>query len=149
MTNFLRSIRPTARAVIRREGKLLVQIKEKPGRGRYLTLPGGRQDPGETLHDCVRRECAEEIGCKVQVGRLLHVAEVFKTRADGPRHLLEHLFECTVPDGYRPIMGPHPDKSQTGTAWVNPVAGGDRFRPAYDKPLCDRAAPVYLGRLHG
>lgn len=32
------------------------------------SLPGGPLDRGETIHECVRRECLEELGQDVKVG---------------------------------------------------------------------------------
>ena len=148
-TEFLEPIRPTARAVIRKGCYILVQLKQKTGQGEYLTLPGGRQDPGETLPECVRRECAEEVGTAVSVGRLLHVAEVYKQRQQGLRHQLEFLFECTVPDDYEPILGPHPDPSQRDTIWADLITDAHRFRPAYAGLLSDPSSPRYLGVLDG
>jgi 8-oxo-dGTP pyrophosphatase MutT (NUDIX family) len=36
-------------------------------------LPGGALDPGETIHDCIRRECIEELGQAVRLGPLTGV----------------------------------------------------------------------------
>lgn len=147
-TNFLYPIRPTARAVIRRDGQVLVQLKQRPGTGEFLTLPGGRQEPGETLENCIRRECAEEIGARVHVARLLHVAEVHKQKDEGISHQLELLFDCSVPDGYEAMVGPEPDKSQKDTIWVDPRVEIDRFRPSYGESLTRADAPLYLGVFH-
>ena len=43
--------------------------------GEHFDLPGGGLEAGESLHEGVRRECYEELGCTVRVGRLLGVAE--------------------------------------------------------------------------
>ena len=145
--NFLPPLRPTARAVIRRRSSLLVQVKAHLDKGRYFTLPGGRQEIGETLQDCVRRECEEEIGAEVDVGQLLHVAEVFKKKADGICHQIEVLFECTVADGYEPRLGPHPDSSQVDTVWANLTKDASMFRPDYASVLLSRQ-PAYLGVYH-
>lgn len=147
-TTFLSPIRPTVRAVIFRNGELLVQVNEKPGQAPYLTLPGGKQEPGESAAEALRRECAEEIGAEVAVGELLHVAEVFKPKDGEMRHQVELLFACEVAGDYEPIRGPHPDPSQIGTAWVSPVARAADFRPGYAAVLSG-SAPLYLGVLDG
>lgn len=147
-TTFLTPIRPTVRAVIFRNGELLVQVKQKPGHEPYLTLPGGKQEPGETAVEALVRECREEVGAEVRVGPLLHVAEVFKPKTAGRRHQLELLFACEVPADYVAIMGPQPDPSQTGTIWASPVTQAADFRPAYATAL-NGTAPVYLGLLDG
>ena len=140
-------IRPTVRVVIRKGPLVLVQVKSREGGPRYLTLPGGRQEPGESMADCARRECLEEIGGTPELGDVLHVADVFRTREGGLRQLSEVLFAATVPDSYVPRLGSHPDKRQVATDWVDPAACGADFLPRYDLALIDPDAPVYLGAL--
>lgn len=146
--DFFYEIRPTVRAVIFREGKLLVQIKEKPGQPLYLTLPGGKQEPGETAVQALERECMEEVGAKISVGALLHVAEVFKPKINGTRHQIELLFACDVEADYVAQMGSHPDPSQTGTIWACPIDRATEFLPGYAR-LLGAASPLYLGVLDG
>ncbi|QDY70612.1 NUDIX domain-containing protein [Qingshengfaniella alkalisoli] len=148
-TEFIFPIRPTARAVIWRDGKILAQVKQRGCGKPYLTLPGGKQEPGESLADCVARECAEEVGAPVEVGALLHLAEVFKPKEDGMRHQVEALFACTIAKDYSPRLGPEPDASQIDTIWACPVNDAAWFRPAYAPSLADEAAPLYLGVLDG
>ena len=149
MTRFVDPIRPTVRAVIFREGNLLVQVKQKLGRPTYLTLPGGRQESGETMVECLARECQEEIGAQVAVGHLLHVAEVFKPRQNDMRHQIEMLFACTVSADYAPQMGYHPDPSQVDTVWASPETEAHRFRPAFAVHLSNPTSPRYLGVFDG
>ena len=40
-------------------------------------LPGGRQRPGELLHETVERECYEETGLRVRAGALAYVSESY------------------------------------------------------------------------
>lgn len=148
-TSFLSPIRPTVRAVILREGRLLVQVKRRSGIPDYLTLPGGAQEPGETMPDCIARECHEEVGAKVAIGRLLHLAEVFKPKESGIRHQVEAFFACEVPPGYEPRLGPKPDRSQIGTIWADPVEQADLFRPHLAGHLVEPNAPFYLGAFDG
>ncbi|WP_323784869.1 NUDIX domain-containing protein [Thalassovita sp.] len=142
---FLAGLRPCARAVIVRNGELLVQVKSKPARGKYLSLPGGKQEPGETLIQCVIRECAEEIGATVTVGPLLHVAEVFRNKTGQRRHQIDILFACSVPADYVPRLGPYPDRSQIATAWVPVQEAAQRLHPAFGAALTDSDPAVYLG----
>lgn len=115
------SIRTAVRAVILRDDHLLVQHKVyADGRERYA-LPGGAQDPGESLADALVRECEEEIGTEVEVGRLLFVADYLKPRETLPpttRQQVEFLFLCSVPDTYTAQNGPHPDNHQKAVLWT-------------------------------
>lgn len=49
---------------------LLVRRRQPPGVGRW-SVPGGRVHRGETLHEAVVREVAEETGLEVAVDRFL------------------------------------------------------------------------------
>jgi ADP-ribose pyrophosphatase YjhB (NUDIX family) len=65
--------RVAAAALVEREGKvLLVRRVNEPARGRW-TLPAGFVDAGEDPSRAAERECAEETGLEVRVGRLLDV----------------------------------------------------------------------------
>jgi len=121
------TIRNASRAVIIERDAVLVLRKSGDGQGLRFSLPGGGQEPGETLIDSLRRECEEEIGVRVEVGPLLYVAEFNKRRDVRPpswRHRVEFLFRCTLPADYRPHSGHHPDKHQVGVEWL-PLRGID------------------------
>lgn len=49
---------------------LLIRRAHEPGRGRW-SIPGGRVEAGETDHEAVIREVAEETGLVVEIIRLL------------------------------------------------------------------------------
>nr|WP_279629140.1 NUDIX domain-containing protein [Labrenzia sp. 011] len=135
---------------MRRGDCLLVQEKHHPVKGLYFTLPGGKQDPGESLTDCLKRECLEEIGAEVTVGPLLHVAEVYRLKSGEQerQHQLDFVFECSVAEDYTPVLGCHPDPHQTATCWLT-AENAQQLRPDYVtklfSPGCTRGTEVYLG----
>lgn len=143
------SIRPTVRAVIRKGPLVLVQVKQRPDGQRDMSLPGGRQEPGETMQECVARECLEDIGvAPVPLPRdILFVADVFRVSGDKCRQLTGRLFRGEVPDDHEPRPGTRPDKRQSATAWADPSESGALFRPRYDLALTRADAPDYLGAL--
>ena len=114
-------IRNAVRAVILRDGAVLMQKKWSDSKGTWYTLPGGGQDVHETLEAALIRECEEEIGVRVSVGELLTLADFFKLRETeypSTRHVMEIYFACRVPDDYQPVSGPHPDKHQVDVVWL-------------------------------
>lgn len=58
-----------AAAIIKRNGKILIAQRSKPGPlyGKW-EFPGGKQEPGETIQDCLRRELVEELGIQAEIG---------------------------------------------------------------------------------
>jgi ADP-ribose pyrophosphatase YjhB (NUDIX family) len=121
MENLEPRIRNAPRALIVQDGRILLLRKQGGERGERFALPGGAQDPGETLQDALNRECLEEIGTRVQIHDLVGVADYFKprdTRPPGTRHVVEFLFECSLPAGYTPHNGHRPDKHQIEVIWA-------------------------------
>ncbi len=107
--------------MIIRDSRILLIRKEYEDGSQRFALPGGAQDPGETLTTALDRECREEIGTDVRIVSLLHVADWFKPRDTVPpssRHLVEFLFACEVGESYTAQNGYHPDKHQVEVLWV-------------------------------
>ena len=113
------------------------------------------QDPGETLEQALQRECLEEIGTRVEIQDLLHVADYFRVRDTVPpstKHLVEFLFLCTVPGSYVPVNGSHPDKHQVEVVWTSlteldtlPIF--PRSLAGYLQQSGQDDSPVYLGLI--
>ncbi len=148
-------IRNTVRALIRQDQNILLLRKDGYADGERFALPGGGQDPGETLEQALQRECLEEIGTRVAIRDLVYVADCFKPRDTAPasrRHLVEYLFACAIPDDYIPANGRHPDKHQVGVAWIrlDALAGlalYPRSLAGYLANARPGATPVYLGKI--
>lgn len=59
-------------AVVRRGDAVLVTRRpDRPGRPGQWEFPGGKVEPGERDAEALSREIREELGCAVEVGRLL------------------------------------------------------------------------------
>jgi len=134
-------IRNAVRALILQDHNILLLRKDGYEKGgERFALPGGGQDPGETLEQALKRECLEEIGTRVEAHDLVYVADCFKPRDTTPRstrHLVEFLFACTVPGDYVPMNGHHPDKHQVEVVWI----GLDELA---DRALYPRSLAPYL-----
>ena len=75
-------------AAIFRDGKiLLVRRARSPARGFY-SLPGGRVEFGETLHQALHREVDEETALKIEIAGLAGWREVVPGTTDGGHYLI-------------------------------------------------------------
>ena len=95
MTRNEKVILVTAGLVFHR-GKLL--ITRRPA-GTHLAgmweFPGGKQDPGETLEECLARELREELGIEVEVHELLEEC----VHRYPEKTVKLHFFRCTLKQG--------------------------------------------------
>lgn len=57
-------VRNSGKAIIIQGASLLV-IVHRDEEGTWYSLPGGGQEPGETLPEALQRECHEELGVSV------------------------------------------------------------------------------------
>ena len=83
-------------AVIRKNGRILIAQRPLSGRlGGLWEFPGGKQEAGETLPQCLRREIKEELGVRIKVGQPIvsidHAYTHFK--------ITLHAFECQLVSG--------------------------------------------------
>jgi 8-oxo-dGTP diphosphatase len=75
-------------AAIFRDGKvLLVRRARSPGKGLY-SLPGGRVEFGESLHQALAREVDEETGLKIDIVGLAGWREVLPSAGGGGHYLI-------------------------------------------------------------
>jgi ADP-ribose pyrophosphatase YjhB (NUDIX family) len=112
---------------------LLVRRGHGPAAGSW-SVPGGRVEPYETLHEAVVRETAEETGLRVVVHRFLGWVERMDEEADG-HHFVILDFEVTPLDD--------PDRLEAGddaaeALWVPTADLGDyRLTPGLFEFLVD------------
>ena len=72
-----RKIRNSAKALIIKDGKMLVNKINDNG-DIFYTMPGGGQETEELLPEAVKREVAEEMGIEVEPKSLVFVVEGHK-----------------------------------------------------------------------
>ena len=113
--------RISVKALIIEAGKILLPL-HRDDDGEYFILPGGGQEPGESLADALLRECKEELGVDVAVGELLgardYIAKNHEFAATDDAHQVELMFRCTRTSDAEPALGTVPDPRQVGVRWI-------------------------------
>lgn len=110
-----------AAAVIERGGRYLI-TRRQPGvhlAGRW-EFPGGKCEPDETLHACLRRELREELNVDVMVGDVL----LTTTHEYSERRVELHFIRCRLEGEPAPQLGQ--EMRWTPRAELNPL----EFPPA-------------------
>lgn len=137
----MRTIRPSAKALIIRGGKMLA-VKLKDEDGEFYIMPGGGQDVEETLSEAVVREVAEETGLRVACRELLFVIE----GVHGERfHRIDLVFHCELSgeDAAEAVIERHADTLQVGCEWLE-IATLNR-QPLYPSKLRRQIMNFYEG----
>ena len=109
----MREIRNSAKALIIKDGKMAA-VKISDNSEEWYIMPGGGQNPEETLPEAVCREVAEELGILVECKDLLFVIE----GVHGERfHRVDFIFACEYIGA---ISDPslQYDHMQTGVEWL-------------------------------
>lgn len=120
--NSSNTIRSAARAIIiENNSVLLVQMKND--NGEFFILPGGGQFHGENMVQSLKRECMEELGIDISVGRLIYTREyIGKNHKFDHRHnnfhQIEHVFVCEILNVSQLGNGHKIDKKQIGYRWI-------------------------------
>jgi ADP-ribose pyrophosphatase YjhB (NUDIX family) len=93
---FQSSMHQRVRAVIEKDGKILLIKRVKPDET-YWVFPGGGVEAGENLENALTREVFEETGLQIQVGALIY-SRFFKFAGDGNEQE-EFYFQCRETGG--------------------------------------------------
>ncbi len=137
-------VRNSVKAIIVEEGRLLC-VRKRDALGAYYLLPGGGQEKNETFPEALRRECLEELGAEVEVGRLRHIREyIGKNHEFAPgdtAHQVEFMFECQLASRPSLELATQLDEGQDGLEWVDLVLAGNPR--VYPKVLVERLAKGY------
>ena len=154
----MQPIRVSVKAIILDNNRILT-CRNRDSAGDWHILPGGGQNPGESLSDALRRECFEEIGAEVTVGPVRLVRDYIGRNHefapwDPDVHQVEIMFECQLQSDYEPTVGHSPDVNQTGVVWleidelsrhrVYPAALRDVLRESF----VNSSGALYLGDVN-
>ena len=153
-----RPVRPSAKAVVAEEERVLLNHMRHERIGDFYEFPGGGIRHGEALRDAVRREVREETGYAVEVHELLWVRDYIAANHEhaflNPPgfHAVDLMFRCSLA-GPAATEAHEADTHQVGVEWVEAGKLRDiRLAPAALVPmleafLADRTVvrPIYLG----
>lgn len=150
------SIRSTCKALILRDGKVLVnRCTDERNGATYYDLPGGGQHLFESMEDAVIREVAEETGYRIRILRFAAIAEeiwsdeALRKELPDYSHRIAHIFLAEMTDSE--MSSPtETDFGQEETLWM-PLDEADKL-PFYPMQLTGRISeiiasetPMYLG----
>lgn len=119
-----------AAAIMIRNGKIFICQRPEHKQPPHLwEFPGGKQEPGETLPQCLQRELSEELNVVLEIGPAFMTCSF-----DYDFGTFEiHTFFVNVPDGIDIKSNEHEN-----TAWVTPAQlVGYNFVPA-DIPVVEK-----------
>ncbi len=134
-----REIRNSAKALIIRDGKMAA-IKIRDGGEEWYIMPGGGQEPEETLRETVCREVAEELGIHVKCKELLFAVE----GVHGERfHRVNLVFHCEFINEI-PHAVLQNDTNQVGVEWLDISALN--LQPLYPSKLRRQIMNFYDGK---
>jgi 8-oxo-dGTP diphosphatase len=122
------AIIPVVCALIEADGRvLLARRPEHKHLGGKWEFPGGKIEPGESPEAALVRECAEELGCRVEVGAALPAVEhVYPERT-----IRLQPYVCRLAPG-----SPAPAATEhSALAWVEPERLAEYDLPAADAPI--------------
>ena len=151
-------IRSTAKALLLKDGKLLLNRCHKDSGAVYYDLPGGGQHDFEPLEEAVAREVLEETGYQVQVDGFAALCEEIWTdpslieKFPEYSHRMLHIFKAHVVSEVQENPS-ELDYRQEGFVWVSPEEADTL--PLLPKSLEGKvsrvlagAAPVWLGTTY-
>ena len=155
MTARMPHVRVAAKAIVIRDGRLLV-TRNSEETSAFFLLPGGGQEHGESLPEALRREVMEEVGVPVEVHDLVLVRDYIARHHEFAQvddaHQLELYFRCTLLGDTLPANGPNPDIWQTGVEWLDLTAPeAARLYPKVLQSLLlepDAPGPIYIGDVN-
>jgi A/G-specific adenine glycosylase len=119
-----------AAAIIhRKDGRILIAQRLADGLLPNLwEFPGGKQEPGESLEECCRREIREELGIEIRVGQQVDEIE----HAYSHYSITLHVFECRYVHGRPRTLGCQ------AWRWVRPHELAEFAFPRANKLIVDR-----------
>ena len=90
--------------ILNKDGKVLLQQRNKEPEKGYWSIPGGKLEWMETFEDAVKREVKEECDVDIQVEKLLGICDHIVKNEN--QHWVSPSFLCKITNGEPKIMEP-------------------------------------------
>ncbi|MDR1838959.1 MAG: NUDIX domain-containing protein [Treponema sp.] len=151
-------IRSTAKAIIMKNGKILLNKCIDKKNGNYYSLPGGGQHQYETLHEALIRECLEETGYTIIPIKFVALCEEicmdekFRKKYPYYAHKMYHIFICELTN--EEIKIPiEKDSSQVSSEWIEintieSIKILPKLLSENIRNIIDDTTPLFLGSEH-
>ena len=97
------------------EGRVLLVKRMNPPKAGEWHIPGGRLEPGESLHACCSREVLEETGLKVIPKTIIAIAD---RQIDGFHYVIIDFLATLLEDTGN--QNPHQGSDALSAAWISP-----------------------------
>ncbi len=91
-----------------RDGRVLVAARPSAPMALLYSLPGGKVEFGEELHDAALRELREEVGVEAEIAGFAGFAEIIEREGPAPFHAVVCAFAGRWLAG-EPVAGPEAD----------------------------------------
>ncbi|MFH2039144.1 MAG: NUDIX domain-containing protein [Chloroflexota bacterium] len=145
-------VRNSVKAIIIKNNKLLC-IKKSDSDGNYFILPGGGQDKDETFLETIMRECKEELGSRIKVGKLKYIREYIGKNHEfsetDKAHQVEYMFECELTEEPNLEYATNLDEGQEGIEWVEITRSNNRVYPkVLIERLYEKYEEIYWGDIN-
>lgn len=128
------SVKQVSTGIIRPNGRILIGQRKRGKPQEFLwEFPGGKQEPGETMPECLYRELKEEFGLETEIGDFIMTSPYdYETGS-----IVLHAYFVSAPDAEIKKLDAHEQYK-----WVTPSELSDyEFAPGRP-PDCRRTAQI-------
>lgn len=112
-------VKPAVKALIEREGKILV-LKTETENSHYWVLPGGKIEYGESAEESLERELEEETSCSPEIGDPVGMYHFFTGSENNGDQVVLTVFEADIEDQKIDISDNPADENITDYSWMKP-----------------------------
>ncbi len=114
-----RKLRPAVKALVEREGEILV-LKAETENSTYWILPGGKVEYGESPVEALEREVMEELSTEAEIGQPVGMYHFFSGEDESGDQVVLTAFEADINIDEIDISNNPADENITQYEWLKP-----------------------------